>query len=188
VEELRVSLDGEKLRKAVDFMLGPSAEGEEYTDATLWVGYAENDEKQKVYGLHLSNSEYPEEGCLTLAELPSPLPTASGVEVKGQPVAWQYQFEPGLPWHTVDYEDMLPKTSSFPDLQFRPLYASPLPTVEVTEGEAPMIMRMVAVGNALAGWMDMSNPGAKTDWAKWRDTSAEALKLATAALSQNKGE
>jgi hypothetical protein len=80
VEELRVSLDGEKLRKAVDFMLGPSAEGEEYTDATLWVGYAENDEKQKVYGLHLNNSEYPEEGCLTLAELPSPLPTVEVTE------------------------------------------------------------------------------------------------------------
>lgn len=52
----------------------------------------------------------------------------------------------------------------------------------------PMIMRMVAAGNALVGWMDMTNPGAQTDWAKWRDTSAEALKMATAALSQNKGE
>jgi hypothetical protein len=123
-----------------------------------------------------------------LAELQA-LRASSGVEVK--PYAYEFGKSNGDGTYSVVIERCGPdyvNRFAVPDWEIKPLYASPLPTVEVTEGEAPMIMRMVAVGNALAGWMDMSNPGAKTDWAKWRDASAEALNLATAALSQNKGE
>ena len=40
-----------------------------------------------------------------------------------EPVAWQYRYEPDLAWHTVGFEDEIPK--GWPELQSRPLFATP---------------------------------------------------------------
>ncbi|WP_341304692.1 hypothetical protein [Pseudomonas sp. TMP25] len=45
-----------------------------YQDGTLIIGYAKDDEGQKVYGLHLSCDECAEEGVTTLAEFATPKP------------------------------------------------------------------------------------------------------------------
>ena len=48
---------------------GPgTGENEPFMDCTAWVGECEQDDGSKVYGLHLSCNECPEEGSITMAE------------------------------------------------------------------------------------------------------------------------
>lgn len=57
---------------------GPAnGDGTPYHDCTLWVGYMDNDDGSKTYGLHVSCDECPEEGSITLAEFaPATAPEA----------------------------------------------------------------------------------------------------------------
>lgn len=56
---------------------GTSEDGE-YLDCTLWVGEIDNEEGEpKVFGLHIMCNECPEEGSITIAELPRQAPTES---------------------------------------------------------------------------------------------------------------
>jgi len=60
-------IDGDAA-KAISFMLGSSDEDDDtWSDALVWVGNLEDDDGKQVYGLHLANAEYPEEGGITLA-------------------------------------------------------------------------------------------------------------------------
>lgn len=43
-----------------------------YQDGTLYIGYAQQDDGSKIYGLHISCDECPEEGVTTLAEFAKP--------------------------------------------------------------------------------------------------------------------
>lgn len=55
---------------------GPATgEGENYMDCTAWVGYIEDDDGAKRYGLHVSCDECPEEGSITVAEFPEASPS-----------------------------------------------------------------------------------------------------------------
>lgn len=66
--------------EAASFAFGGPATGESesYNDCTLWVGEIEQDDGSKLYGLHVSCNECPEEGSITLATLPNPPPPPSG--------------------------------------------------------------------------------------------------------------
>lgn len=61
---------------ALVFHLGGDEESqdhdERWMEGVLWVGEAGGDEGGKAYGLHVSNADYPEEGCVTLVEFPPP--------------------------------------------------------------------------------------------------------------------
>ena len=72
-------IDGDAA-KAISFMLGSSDEDDDtWSDALLWVGNLEDDDGEQVFGLHLANSEYPEEGSITLATF-APQPEADITE------------------------------------------------------------------------------------------------------------
>ena len=61
-----------------------------YQDGTLYIGYAERDDGSKVYGLHISCDECPEEGVTTLAEFaaaPSPAPASGSAVLRGHQIA-----------------------------------------------------------------------------------------------------
>lgn len=59
--------------EAASFAFGGPAtgEGEAYMDCTAWIGNVEQDDGTPLYGLHVSCDECPEEGSITLAELPA---------------------------------------------------------------------------------------------------------------------
>lgn len=68
----RMHLDSAAVASLV-FHLGGDEEStdpdERWLDGILWVGEAViGDEGEKVYGLHVSNASYPEEGCATLVQ------------------------------------------------------------------------------------------------------------------------
>lgn len=58
----------------INFHCGDGADGQfgEYSDGHLWIGAVTDDDGKEVYGLHLSTSEYPEEGSSTLVEFDPP--------------------------------------------------------------------------------------------------------------------
>lgn len=74
----------------------------------------------------------------TARQIIAVLPAAqAALTAPAEPVAWQYSFEPDMPWHTVDFRDQIPKKSNWPRLQIRPVFASsPADAARIAELEA----------------------------------------------------
>lgn len=68
----RMYMEGSVL-ESIKFMIGDDAEDVfKHSDAIIWVGNRKDDDGRDVYGLHLCNADYPEEGSITLVEFDPP--------------------------------------------------------------------------------------------------------------------
>lgn len=71
----RIGIQPEAWEAAQFVFGGPgTSEDDPFYPCTLWVGEIEDDDGNKVHGLHVSCDECPEEGSVTLAEFALPEP------------------------------------------------------------------------------------------------------------------